>query len=134
MSVCTKFQPPSMARRDWKICCGGVSQGTTLPNLNPSFIELELGSGFDNWGLLFHTILCYRNFFVSNFYTCRTFTRMSFQKWKYLYFVTFNALRMFLEILPGTIFTNTPILFEKYHCKKGSFLCFVILDGWHISW
>ena len=48
VSVCTKFQLPSMSRRGWKICCGGVSQVTTLPNLNSSFIELELGFGFDN--------------------------------------------------------------------------------------
>ena len=48
VSVCTKFQLPSMSRRGWKICRGGVSQVTTLPNLNSSFIELELGLGFDN--------------------------------------------------------------------------------------
>ena len=54
MSVCTKFQLPSLSRSGLKVCGSGggvVWCGlavSTMSNLNPSCIELELGLGFDN--------------------------------------------------------------------------------------
>ena len=53
VSVCAKFQPPSMSRISWTVCGWVVWWGglvvITVSNLNPSCIELELGLGFDNW-------------------------------------------------------------------------------------
>ena len=51
MSVCAKFQLPSLSRCGLKVCVGvgGVDQVTTMSNLNLSCIELELGLGFDNY-------------------------------------------------------------------------------------
>ena len=51
MSVCTKFQLPSLSRRGRKVFGSGVVLGglavTIMSNLNPSCIELELGLGLD---------------------------------------------------------------------------------------
>ena len=50
MSVCAKFQLPSLSRSGIKVCGSGVGglAMTSRSNLNPSCIELELGLGFDN--------------------------------------------------------------------------------------
>ena len=52
MSVCAKFQLPSLSRSGLKVCGSGgkwVPSGyNVLPNLNPSCIELGLGFGLDN--------------------------------------------------------------------------------------
>ena len=50
MSVCAKFQLP---RSGVKVCGSGVVWGgfqvSTMYNLNPRCIEMELGLGFDNY-------------------------------------------------------------------------------------
>ena len=53
MSVCAKFQLPSLSRRGLKVCGSGVGwlAVSTMSNLNQSWIELELGLGFDNKNL-----------------------------------------------------------------------------------
>ena len=50
LSQQTKSQPPTLPRSGLKVC-GSGGRGLAVAfmfNLNPSCIELELGSGFDN--------------------------------------------------------------------------------------
>ena len=64
MSVCAKFQLPSLSRSGLKVCGSGggvVWCGlavSTMSNLNPSCIEFELGLDFDtkNLNLNFITV------------------------------------------------------------------------------
>ena len=60
MSVCAKFQLSNWSRSGPKVCGSGVGgfQVTTVSNLNPSCIELELGLGFDNINRLRSSQLC----------------------------------------------------------------------------
>ena len=49
ISVCAKFPLRSMSRSGLKVCGnGGGFQVSTVSNLNPIYIELVLGLGFDN--------------------------------------------------------------------------------------
>ena len=52
MSICAKFQLPSLFRSGLKVCGSGLGwcgfQVSTVSNLNPSCIELDLGLGFGN--------------------------------------------------------------------------------------
>ena len=51
VSLCVKFQLPSLSRSNLKVCAGvggGGIQVDTMSNLNLSCMELELGLCFDN--------------------------------------------------------------------------------------
>ena len=68
MSVCAKFQLPSMSRSGWKVSVGGVvgwwggvqSHFQVKPNFRWIVIELTLSWGFDNWigrlGVIYRSI------------------------------------------------------------------------------